>query len=137
MGPEPWFYRQTKNENQGILSTHLHSDGSEAEILSMMNPGFHAGRFVAEKKPAPPVKPYGGLFITEELVLKMKTCIRIWTAPLFFKKSSDQIAGSDHAALSANGYKTSDLSLLIPHQANLRISKFIQHQMKLRDDQVI
>jgi len=40
----------------------------------------------SRKKPAPPVKPYGGLFITEDW-LKMKTCIRIWTAPLFFKKA--------------------------------------------------
>jgi 3-oxoacyl-[acyl-carrier-protein] synthase-3 len=37
-------------ENRGLLSTHLHSDGLEAEHLCMMNPGFHAGRFAPEKK---------------------------------------------------------------------------------------
>src|SRR5438477_687142 len=57
-------------QERGILSTHLHSDGSEAETLSMINPGFHAGKFVPEKKPAIPDKPYGGLFITKELVEK-------------------------------------------------------------------
>ena len=32
----------TEDENRGILSTHLHSDGSEAEVLAMYNPGSHA-----------------------------------------------------------------------------------------------
>jgi 3-oxoacyl-[acyl-carrier-protein] synthase-3 len=36
----------------------------------------------------------------------------------------------------ANGLTTDDIKLLVPHQANLRISQFIQHKMKLRDDQV-
>ncbi|MBW7890690.1 MAG: 3-oxoacyl-ACP synthase, partial [Chitinophagaceae bacterium] len=29
-------------DNQGILSTHLHSDGENAEMLAMYNPGTHA-----------------------------------------------------------------------------------------------
>lgn len=32
----------SENENEGILSTHLHSDGESAEILAMYNPGTHA-----------------------------------------------------------------------------------------------
>ena len=32
----------TQKEGQGILSTHLHSDGESAEILAMYNPGTHA-----------------------------------------------------------------------------------------------
>src|SRR5258705_7917069 len=56
---------QPTEEDRGILSTHLHSDGSEAEMLSMINPGFHAGKFVPEKRPARPEQPYGGLFINE------------------------------------------------------------------------
>lgn len=39
-------------------------------------------------------------------------------------------------ALNKNGYSPSDINLLIPHQANLRISQFIQKTMHLRDDQV-
>src|SRR5678810_225954 len=44
----------TEDENRGILSTHLHSDGNNAEVLSMANPGFHAGRFWNDKKPIEP-----------------------------------------------------------------------------------
>lgn len=39
-------------------------------------------------------------------------------------------------ALQQNNLTTKDLSLLIPHQANLRISQFVQHKLKLRDNQV-
>src|SRR5215217_742801 len=33
------------DENKGILSTHLHSDGESAEILAMYNPGTHGNRW--------------------------------------------------------------------------------------------
>jgi 3-oxoacyl-[acyl-carrier-protein] synthase-3 len=39
-------------------------------------------------------------------------------------------------ALDANGYQVSDLKMLIPHHANLRISQFVQKKLGLRDDQV-
>ena len=39
-------------------------------------------------------------------------------------------------ALDSNNYKPSDLTLLIPHQANLRISQFVQQKLGLRDEQV-
>jgi 3-oxoacyl-[acyl-carrier-protein] synthase-3 len=38
--------------------------------------------------------------------------------------------------LNANNLTIADIDLLIPHQANLRISEFIQKTMNLRDDQV-
>ena len=39
-------------------------------------------------------------------------------------------------SLAANNYKPSDINMLITHQANLRISQYVQHQLGLRDDQV-
>ena len=38
--------------------------------------------------------------------------------------------------LQANGLEVKDIDMLIPHQANLRISQFIQQKFKLNDDQV-
>src|SRR4051812_581741 len=35
----------TEEEGRGILSTHLHSDGSDAEVLAMVNPGTHANHW--------------------------------------------------------------------------------------------
>ena len=38
--------------------------------------------------------------------------------------------------LKTNGLSNKDINMLIPHQANLRISQFVQHQFKLTDEQV-
>ena len=56
--------------------------------------------------------------------------------PSVFKKAVVKFPEVIMEALNANGLQTSDLKLLIPHQANLRISQFVQHKLKLRDDQV-
>src|SRR6218665_3594558 len=55
----------TQKEGQGILSTHLHSDGAEAEILAMFYPGAHANKWLPEK-PGYPDQELGGLFLTTE-----------------------------------------------------------------------
>ena len=39
-------------------------------------------------------------------------------------------------ALDKNGLTPADLKVLIPHQANLRISEVVQRSLELRDDQV-
>ena len=39
-------------------------------------------------------------------------------------------------ALKSTGYTSEDLKLVIPHQANLRISQFVQRILRLRDDQM-
>jgi 3-oxoacyl-[acyl-carrier-protein] synthase-3 len=126
---------QPTEEKSGILSTHLHSDGGEAETLSMINPGFHAGKFTQEKKPAIPDKPYGGVFITKELVEK-EDIYPYMDGPAVFKKAIEKFPEVIMESLTANKLQISDLKLLIPHQANLRISQFVQKKLKLSDDQV-
>ena len=126
---------QPTEENRGILSTHLHSDGSQAEILSMINPGFHAGKFVPSKKPAKPDQPYGGLFITKEL-LEKNDIYPYMDGQAVFKTAIIKFPEVIQEALSANNLQPGDIDLLIPHQANLRISQMVQHRLKLRDDQV-
>lgn len=125
----------TENENQGILSTHLHCDGSEAEMLSMANPGFHGGVFQKENKPPMPQTPYGGLFITKE-VLDNEDLYPVMDGPAVFKKAVVKFPEVIMEALDANNLKPADLKLMIPHQANLRISQFVQQKLKLKDDQV-
>lgn len=125
----------TEKKEQGVLSTHLHSDGNEGEILSMANPGFHAGKFWADKKPKQPEQPYGGMFITQDLLDKDDLYPNM-DGPLVFKKAIIKFPEVIMEALTTNGYKTSDIDLLIPHQANLRIAQFVQQKLGLRDDQV-
>ena len=54
-----------------------------------------------------------------------------------FKHAITRFQEVIYEALHHNGKEASDIDLLIPHQANLRISQFIQEKMKLRDDQVM
>jgi 3-oxoacyl-[acyl-carrier-protein] synthase-3 len=53
-----------------------------------------------------------------------------------FKNAVVRFAEVINEALQANNLQVSDIDLLIPHQANLRISQFIQKKFYLRDDQV-
>jgi 3-oxoacyl-[acyl-carrier-protein] synthase-3 len=56
--------------------------------------------------------------------------------PAVFKKAVVKFPEVIMEALSANNYKPADINMLIPHQANLRISQFVQQKLGLRDDQV-
>ena len=53
-----------------------------------------------------------------------------------FKHAVTRFEEVINEALHKNGFKSTDINLLIPHQANLRISQFIQKKMGLSDDQV-
>lgn len=126
---------QPTEEDRGILSTHLHSDGNDAELLAMVNPGFHAGKFDESKKPEEPDAPYGGMFITKKM-LEEEDLYPNMDGQAVFKKAVVKFPEVILESLAANGMKASDLKLLIPHQANLRISQFVAHTLKLQPDQV-
>ncbi|MGH2552503.1 MAG: 3-oxoacyl-ACP synthase III family protein, partial [Chitinophagaceae bacterium] len=56
--------------------------------------------------------------------------------PAVFKKAVEKFPEVILEALNQNGFQTSDIKALIPHQANLRISQFVQKKLRLSDDQV-
>ena len=125
----------TEKEGQGILSTHLHSDGESAEILAMYNPGTHANHWRKE-----PVADFenanmGKMFMSHEMIDKAQNFPNM-DGPVVFKKAVIKFPEVVMEALTANNLGTKDLNLLIPHQANLRISQFIQQKLALREDQV-
>ncbi len=124
----------TEKQGQGVLSTHLHSDGSDAELLSMQNPGFHGGIHGGISYKAPAI-PFGGAFIPEE-VAEMKDFAPTMDGQTVFRKAVEKFPEVVMEALCTNGYSPKDLDLLIPHQANLRISQFVQKKLGLRDEQV-
>lgn len=121
--------------DQGILSTHLHSDGDSAEILAMYNPGTHANHWKEEKLADFDEAEIGEMFMSHAMIDKAQLFPNM-DGPAVFKKAVEKFPEVIIEALNANGLKTSDIKLLIPHQANLRIAQFVQHKLKLRDDQV-
>jgi 3-oxoacyl-[acyl-carrier-protein] synthase-3 len=126
----------TDESNKGILSTHLHSDGNNAEILAMYNPGTHANHWANGQQFADFDKAeLGEMFMSHAMIDKAQNFPNM-DGPAVFKVAVEKFPEVILESLKANNLQTSDLKLLIPHQANLRISQFVQHRLKLRDDQV-
>lgn len=125
----------TEKENEGILSTHLHSDGESAEILAMFNPGTHANHWMPEKLADFDNAEVGEMFMSHDMLDKAQIFPNM-DGPAVFKKAVVKFPEVIVEALKANGYKASDINMLIPHQANLRIAQFVQQQLGLKDDQV-
>lgn len=124
----------TPDENRGMLSTHLHSDGSEAEVLAMYNPGTHANHWkvgLADFDNA----GIAQMFMSHKMIDKAQLFPNM-DGQTVFKKAVVKFPEVIMEALNKNGYTPSDLKLLVPHQANLRISQFVQHKLGLKDDQV-
>lgn len=91
----------TVDDGSGILSTHLHSDGSMAELLSV--PGG------------------GSLNPTSQYTLDNRLHYIKMRGNETFKVAVRALEEAVIEALNHNGLKTSDVDLLVPHQANLRI----------------
>jgi len=125
----------TENQNQGILSTHLHSDGESAEILAMFNPGTHANHWTQQALADFDDAEVGEMFMSHSMIDKAQNFPNM-DGPAVFKKAVVKFPEVIMEALNANGLLPSDIVVLIPHQANLRISQFVQQKLKLREDQV-
>lgn len=106
---------------KGVLSTHLHSEGEYAKELAVLSPGM-GGRWVTDiiKDHDPDDQSYfpymNGQFVFKNAILRFSEVV--------------------NEGLQANNLSVSDIDMLIPHQANLRISQFIQKKFDLADDKI-
>lgn len=108
----------TEDSNHRILSTHLHSDGQFAEELLLEHPGS-----ILKDR------------ITHEM-LDDGTMLPYMNGPVVFKHAVTRFAEVIDEALIFNGLSAQDIDLLIPHQANLRISEFIREKLALPESKV-
>jgi 3-oxoacyl-[acyl-carrier-protein] synthase III len=130
----------TEKEGQGILTTKLHSDGTYAEKLAFINPGAHGGYHAERLEEAvdygyPPTDTYGGIFLTEKMIADEDYYPRM-EGQFVFKLAVQKFPAVIKEALETAGLEVADIHMLIPHQANLRISQFVQKTLGLQDDQV-
>ena len=110
---------RTEDNSKGILSSHLHSEGKYADKLIVPSPSIRnwVPKIIASDGEDISYFPYmDGTFVFKNAVVRFSEAIL--------------------EGLSANNLTIDDLDLFIPHQANLRISQFVQRKFKLRDDQV-
>jgi len=108
----------TEDPAHRVLSTHLHSDGAYAEELVMKHPGS-----VLKDR------------ITHEM-LDDGTMLPYMNGPAVFKHAVTRFAEVIDEALNFNNLRAVDIDLLIPHQANLRISEFIREKLSLPESKV-
>lgn len=111
---------RNKTGKGGILSTHLHSEGQHKNELSLQGPSTaHWVPEIIAENPQENIPYYpvmNGQFVFKHAIVRFAEVIQ--------------------EGLEANNLEVKDIDMLIPHQANLRISQFIQQKMKLKDEQV-
>ncbi len=100
-----------KNTEPGILSSHLHADGSYADILSV--PGSVSGGKVSGQP-----------------LLQME-------GTTVFKFAVKVLGEVAEEALAANHLQKSDIDWLIPHQANMRIIQATAKKLGLGMEKVV
>lgn len=125
----------TEEDGRGIMSTHLHSDGEHAEILAMYNPGTHANHWKEEVYAHFDEAEIGQMFFSHAMIEEGQI-FPYMDGPAVFKTAIVKFPEVIMESLFANNLSTEDIKVLIPHQANLRISQFVQQKLGLRDDQV-
>jgi 3-oxoacyl-[acyl-carrier-protein] synthase-3 len=113
LAPEP-------DRKQGVLTTHLHAEGKYADKLWLEYPA-------SRERPR----------ITEEIIAGDEA--RIFPkmqGRYVFKHAINRFNEVINEALDATGHTTNDLSLFIPHQANLRISQMVAMGLELPEEKV-
>ncbi|HKL03406.1 MAG TPA: beta-ketoacyl-ACP synthase III [Cryomorphaceae bacterium] len=108
------------DEDRGVLSSCMHSEGKHAEELAILGPATShwVDKILEENNPEDQSwRAYmNGNFVFKHAITRMSEAI-------------DEVLGEA-------GLEYSDIDLLIPHQANLRISQMIQRKLGLDDSKV-
>lgn len=110
-----------EDTTKGILSTHLHSQGEHAKELVLEAPGMGT-RWVTD--------------IMEDNNADDESYFPHMNGQFVFKNAVVRFSEVIMEGLEQNKLQVSDVDMLIPHQANLRISQFIQRKFQLEDNQV-
>ena len=109
------------NDESQILSNHLHSEGKYAKELSVLSPGSIN----------PPSK------LVEDWDESDLSHYPYMNGNFVFKHAINRFTEAILEGLKQNNLTPQDIDLLIPHQANLRISQFVQKKLKMRNEQII
>ena len=109
-----------EDPKKGVLSSHLHSEGKFAEELSLIGPSTN--RWVPE--------------IIEANDSTDESYYPYMNGQLVFKNAVVRFSEVIMEGLTTNGLAPDAIDMLIPHQANLRISQFVQKKFGLGNDQV-
>jgi len=105
-------------DDSGILSTHLHSEGKHCRELWVEAPSSGANPR-----------------LNQEILNDGRHFLQM-NGREVFRHAVTRFPEVIMEGLDANGLTSKDIDLLVPHQANVRIAQMIQKRLKLEDDQV-
>ena len=108
----------TKDKNKGILSTHLHSDGEFIDELSTKYPS----------------SKYKDIINTKNIEDREHHIYM--NGREVFKHAVTRFPQVILEGLEHNNFTANDLSLVIPHQANYRITQAVQKKIGVTEDKV-
>lgn len=108
----------TDDPQRGLLGYSLHADGKNPEALYVPSAGFA-------------YRPY----FSEDHIREGRF-VPVMDGRNVFKMAVTRMPEAVLEVCAKAGVKLDDISLLIPHQANLRISEGVQKALKLPDDRV-
>lgn len=108
----------TDDPKRGILGFALHSDGKDVESLYVPSAGFKYRPYYSEDH------------------IREGRFVPFMEGRQVFKMAVTKMPDAVHEVLGKTGLNINDVNLLIPHQANLRISEGVQKALKLPDERV-
>ena len=126
----------TDEAGRGILSTHLHSDGTHAEELSIVNPGSHGNYHFNKYKPQYQdaennfIYPNNGPFEPPYLFTG------VFKGFLVLKKAFEKFLAVICEAVCANNLTLDTVDVFVLHQANGRILEYVQRTMNIPDEKL-
>ena len=108
----------SESKDRGLLGFALHAEGGPVESLYVPSAGFK-------------YRPY-----FSEAHVKEGRFVPVMDGKTVFKMAVTKMPEAVHEVCAKAGVTLDDIDLLIPHQANLRISEAVQKALKLPDDRV-
>jgi len=124
-----------ENGQGGILASKLHANGDYAEELCFISPGSHGGYWKDQEKYGFSENPNDSIFVTRTM-LDDALLYPYMNGQNVFKFAVQKFPEVIMETLNETGHNPGDLDMLIPHQANLRISKYVQEKLGLPDEKV-
>ena len=112
--------RRSEEEDKGIIDSILYSDGNFAEELILKDPGSSR-----------PIRKI------EELAIQASETRPFMNGNQVFRHAVQRFPEVTLEILHKHGFSKEDLGLLIPHQANLRITRYIQEQLSLPEEKIV
>ncbi len=109
------------DDDSEILHSNIHSEGKHAKELSVLSPGCYN----------PPKK------MVEDWDPEDLSYYPYMNGNFVFKHAVTRFPEAIMESLNTVGLTPQDIDLLVPHQANLRISQFVQRKLKMRDEQIM